>query len=286
MFYTIIGGLLALGGILWRLFKQDSEPTSLSPSDKTYSPSMPELELVEEDPVLTEILDTIPVIQMPAVDPETIKPVMASFDIAYKIVANHEGGYQKLKNDPGNFNSRGQLVGTNWGINAKVYEGYLGRPPSEKDMRAMSKTTAKSIYKRNYWDPIKGDQLPDQQLANFMFDGHVNHGSWGIKLMQRVLGLREDGALGPITLKAILSKNPRDLFNAYKKARIRFYHGIVERKPEMRHPWLGVWLRRMDSFVYKSSGSSPNGQVAQNTPKRDGGGLTAVALAAAFFLLS
>ncbi|MEM9259705.1 MAG: glycosyl hydrolase 108 family protein [Bacteroidota bacterium] len=121
-----------------------------------------------------------PPIKLPAPAPEPQnEPEMAQFQIAYDIVRGHEGGYQKKANDPGNKNSRGELVGTNWGINAKIYESYLKRPPTEQDMRNMPKHIAVMLYKQLYWDPIKGDEIRDQQVANILFDGHVNHGRWG-----------------------------------------------------------------------------------------------------------
>ncbi|MEL6357990.1 MAG: glycosyl hydrolase 108 family protein, partial [Bacteroidota bacterium] len=112
---------------------------------------------------------------------------MASFDTAYTLVAQAEGGYQKFSDDPGNYNSLGQLVGTNWGISAPVYENFIGRPPSEEDMRRMTRGQAKALYRALFWNDIQGDEIVDQQVANIFFDGRVNHGRFGTKLMQRVL---------------------------------------------------------------------------------------------------
>src|SRR5690606_6583861 len=118
---------------------------------------------------------------------------MASFSVAYPVVARAEGGYQNHPNDSGNYNSLGQLVGTNWGISAPVYESWIGHPPSSADMKAITKETAMSILKAKFWNTIKGDQIVDQDVATIFLDGHVNHGRTGIKLMQQVLGITADG---------------------------------------------------------------------------------------------
>lgn len=173
---------------------------------------------------------------------------MASFDIAYPIIADHEGGYQNNPADRGNYNSLGENVGTNWGISAPVYETWIGRPPRESDMRNMSRATAKQIFKARFWDAIQGDRINSQAVANIFFDGAVNHGTTGIKIMQEVLGVSQDGKVGPITLNAINNANPAKLYNDYREARKRFYYYLVDRTPSFS-VFLNGWIRRIDSFT-------------------------------------
>lgn len=237
-------------------------------------------------------LDTVAVvapppitIPAPAPAPENI-PTMAQFQIAYDIVRKHEGGYQKMPEDSGNYNSRGQNVGTNWGINAQVYESYLKRPPTEQDMRNMPRHIALAIFKQLYWDRIKGDQIRDQQVANILFDGHVNHGKWGIQMMQQALGVSRDGVVGPQTLAAINNANPFTLFNEYKKIRRAGYIDLVRRRPKDER-FLRGWLIRIDSFVYQGGGlmfptsSGGQGQPPAATPDGDGGGVVVAVIAVA-----
>jgi len=199
---------------------------------------------IEDDIDIEAFRDTIvripapPPIPTPAPAPAPEAPpapeteTMAQFQTAYNIVRKHEGGFQIMPEDSGNYNSRKELVGTNWGINAQVYEQHIGRPPTERDMRTMPRHVALAIFKRLYWDRIKGDEIRDQQVANILFDGHVNHGRWGIQMMQKVLGLSRDGMVGPQTLGKINASNPFQLFNAYKKVRIAGYKDLVRRRPK------------------------------------------------------
>ena len=177
---------------------------------------------------------------------------MASFDIAYRIIERWEGGYQAFKEDTGNYNSLGQLVGTNWGISAPVYESFLGKPPSRADMQNMSKATAKAIYKKQFWDDIKGDSIINQSIANILFDGRVNHGHTGVKLMQRILGVVQDGVVGPITLNAINTAIPEKLHNAYKATREAFYKTLANRNPSYQK-FIQGWLNRIRSFEFSNT---------------------------------
>lgn len=186
---------------------------------------------------------------------------MANFDIAYNIVIGHEGGYQDNPNDiNGNYNSLGQLVGSNFGISAPVYESFLSYPPSKSDMQNMSIQTAKSIYRTRFWDDIKGDLINNQQVANIFFDGRVNHGRTGVKIMQRILGVTDDGVVGPVTLKAINESNPSWLFNQYKLNREAFYNYLANVNPGFSVFLIG-WLNRINSFNYVATGGSILGAI-------------------------
>lgn len=172
---------------------------------------------------------------------------MAQFEKAYQRTARYEGAYQKMPEDSGNYNSLGMLVGTNWGINAKVYEAYIGRPPGEGEMRNMKKAVAKDIYKKGYWNKMQGDQINSQALAEILYDGMVNHGYWGIKMLQRILGLTEDGIVGPNTLNKINTTDPADLYLKYKAARTAFYHWLAENRTGQQR-FLNGWLNRINQF--------------------------------------
>lgn len=179
---------------------------------------------------------------------------MANFTTAYNLVADAEGGYQNHPNDTGNYNSRGQLVGTNWGISAPVYEKYTGRPPSAEDMRNMSAATAKSIYKNAFWDDIRGDEIQNQAVANIFFDGRVNHGRTGTKIIQKVLGIPQDGKVGRQTLQAINRANPEQLYIAYREARRAFYYELADSRPSLS-VFLQGWLNRLATFNEYTGGA-------------------------------
>jgi lysozyme family protein len=167
---------------------------------------------------------------------------MADFNKSYTRTAANEGDYQAKPSDPGNYNSAGQLVGTNWGISAPVYEDWIGRRPTVADMKAMSKATAKAIMKTKFWDKIRGDELPNQAVADIFFDGVVNHGR-GVRLAQEVLGVATDNVFGPQTFNALVNTSPPKFYNAYKERRRQYYYELVNQNPNLQE-WLpgGLWL--------------------------------------------
>lgn len=197
---------------------------------------------------------------------------MANFQTAYAITAKHEGGYQANPSDPGNYNSLGQLVGTNRGISAKVYESWINRPPTVADMKAISSTTARAIYKARFWDKIRGDELPNQPVANILFDGVVNHGQ-GVRLAQEVLEVAQDNIFGPVTFSALVKTNPADFYTRYRERRRQYYYQLVSANPSLQ-TFLPGWLARIDSFQEYQGGGLLTA----------GGGWVGIAILAVVFL--
>lgn len=111
--------------------------------------------------------------------------MQGDFDRAVELILKHEGGYVNDPDDPG-----GE---TNFGISKRSY-------PNE-NIKDLTRDRAKMLYKRDYWDRVRGDELP-WPLAVIAFDMAVNAGvGTSIKLLQESLGVTVDGALGPVTLQ-------------------------------------------------------------------------------------
>ncbi|AUS04392.1 glycoside hydrolase family 108 protein [Pseudotamlana carrageenivorans] len=179
---------------------------------------------------------------------------MANYNQAIPFILKHEGGFQKHPNDKGNYNSLGQLVGTNYGISAPVLERWKGYPPSESDMRNLSLTESKEIYKQYFWRPIWGDAILDQDVANIVFDHSVNAGTGnGARLVQRTLNklghsLTVDGAIGSKTIAALNATDPHFFFYAFKEARVSYYNKISGGRNSV---FLNGWLNRVSHFEKK-----------------------------------
>ena len=111
-----------------------------------------------------------------------------SVDIVLDMIIKHEGGYVNHPEDPG-----GE---TKYGISKRAY------PDVEIDK--LSESDAKAIYKEDYWNRIKGDDLPIS-IACVVMDYGVNSGiSRASKALQGVCGITNgDGVIGPHTLSAV-----------------------------------------------------------------------------------
>ena len=175
---------------------------------------------------------------------------MASFDSFLPLLLQVEGGYQNNENDSGNYNSLGQLVGTNHGISAETYESWIKRPPSVSDMKNILRGTAIQIYKAWFWNKMKGDYIASQSVANILIDHGVNAGtSRAGKMVQQILNdtfgksLLVDGVIGNKTIAEINSVNPQSLFNEIKQERTAHYYALGG-------TFLTGWLKRLKQFVF------------------------------------
>lgn len=126
-------------------------------------------------------------------------PSISAFDEAFAVVLGHEGGYTADPADPGNWTGgapgRGECRGTNWGISAASYP--------DLPIRALTPDQARAIYRRDYWDRVRGDRLPPS-LALMVFDAAVNCGvGRAARWLQGILGVAQDGVVGDITLAAL-----------------------------------------------------------------------------------
>jgi lysozyme family protein len=127
---------------------------------------------------------------------------MTAFDQAFTFVVGAEGGYTNDPRDPGNWTggrvNSGACRGTNWGISAAAFP--------TRDIAALTRDDAQSIYRARYWAPIEGDTLPPP-LALLVFDAAVNNGpARAIRWLQQALGVNADGAMGPPTRAALAAR--------------------------------------------------------------------------------
>ena len=143
---------------------------------------------------------------------------MSNFSECLKLVLHHEGGYVNHPKDPG-----GE---TNMGVTKRVYEEFGGT----KDMKDLEFEDVMPIYKKNYWDRVKADNLP-AGLDLCVFDFGVNAGTGrAAKYLQSLVGATADGAIGPNTLKTVevyvQIEGIEATIEAYQKNRQGYYEKL------------------------------------------------------------
>ena len=117
--------------------------------------------------------------------------MQSNYDKCLETILHHEGGYVNHPKDPG-----GE---TNLGVTKRVYLEHGGT----KDMKDLIVEDVAPIYKKGYWDKMKGDQLPSG-LDLCVFDFGVNAGPGrSAKYLQTMIGTVADGGIGPNTLKKL-----------------------------------------------------------------------------------
>lgn len=133
-----------------------------------------------------------------------------NFDEAFDHLMESEGGYSNNPTDPG-----GETM---WGITARVARqaGYVG------PMKDLPKDMAKTIARNRYWMVVRADELPEGVRFD-IFDTCYNSGEkQAIKLLQRAVGVPDDGVIGPQTLNALRAQKPASVAMRFNAERIEF----------------------------------------------------------------
>lgn len=134
-----------------------------------------------------------------------------NFDDCIDFSLSFEGGYVNHPKDPG-----GE---TNMGISKRSY-------PNE-DIKGMTETRAKAIYRADYWNRVSADVLP-MGMDLVALDAAINSGvSRGAKWLQKALGVSADGVIGEQSLTAALrAKDPTAVVKAACANRMGFLRGL------------------------------------------------------------
>lgn len=130
-----------------------------------------------------------------------------NFDEAFDRLIGHEGGYVDNPNDPG-----GE---TNWGISRRSYP--------KIDIKNLTRFGAKTIYYNDFW--LRGQMEKFDGAISFqVFDAAVNHGiETAVRLLQRAIGVADDGHMGPVTVAAVKARTVPDVLMLFIAERLDFW---------------------------------------------------------------
>ena len=166
--------------------------------------------------------------------------MIENWNKSFDMVIAHEGGFTNDERDPGNKLSNGRKGSTMWGCTQAVWERFVGHEVTQDDMKALKKDDVKPLYKRDYWDAVKGDDLPIG-VDYAVFDFAINAGgSAARKMIQKALGVTADGAIGPATMKAIQEADGKELLEKFSHSKEAFYKSL----PTFQTYGKG-WMRRV-----------------------------------------
>lgn len=130
-----------------------------------------------------------------------------SLEPTLKFTLQHEGGYSSNRADPGNWTGgrvgSGQLVGTKYGLSAPLIVQDRGLCVTAQQMKLLTEDDFRNLAIQYFWNPMKCGDLP-AGLDALVFDHGFNAGAkTSIRLLQQIVGVDQDGAVGPATLRAI-----------------------------------------------------------------------------------
>ena len=151
-----------------------------------------------------------------------------AFDNAFQRLLSMEGGISNVTEDHGGL--------TKYGISQRSYPNL--------DIANLTEDQAKAIYKTDFWDALKLDQIIDSSVASAIFDTAVNFGQpKAIRIIQGIAGVTVDGIIGPKTLTAINSATAPIFIAMLVLSRIEHRVDVCLHDPSQKTFIIG-WLRR------------------------------------------
>ncbi len=168
--------------------------------------------------------------------------IRLTFDQAFERLIGVEAGFTKDPKDPGNWTSGrvnvGELKGTKYGIAASTY-------PHE-DIANLTLERAKSIYYVDWWLAAGGDVL-DSAIMYQLWDFAINSGMGNAKrMLQRTVGVTDDGKVGPVTLAAVSKIDLNDFLFKYNANKIRYYTSLTTLWPTYGRGWMNRTATNLD----------------------------------------
>lgn len=141
----------------------------------------------------------------------------ANFWPCLKVSLTHEGGWADHPHDPGGATMKGITLAT--------FRRF--KPGASKaDLRRISDEDVQRIYRVGYWNPISGDKLAyGVDLA--VLDYGINSGpARAARYLQAVVGVKQDGVIGPQTLKAAVMTGGKSVIQKLCAKRLAFVQGL------------------------------------------------------------
>lgn len=167
----------------------------------------------------------------------SIKPNADPFLTAVAFTLKHEGGHLTEERAKQLRDKGGE---TKYGISKASYP--------ELDIANLTEEEAVAIYRRDYWERIRGDELP-LPVAFAAFDYAVNSGpGMAHRAIRQAVGLPQRGGLTPQVLRRLKSANPVEVTRSVLKYRADHIALLSRQQPQ----FASGWQRRVIESAYVS----------------------------------
>jgi lysozyme family protein len=156
------------------------------------------------------------------------------FREAMDFVLVNEGGYSNDRDDVG-----GE---TNYGIASNYNKG--------ADVKKLTESDAVDIYRRDYWEPYRADDMPHDVGAKY-FDVLVNAGPRDAgRVLQKAINraggkVGIDGIVGSRTVGALYDLDEDEILNAMVLEQKNMYYDKIKKRPK-NSKYLKGWMRRAE----------------------------------------
>lgn len=156
------------------------------------------------------------------------------FNKIFEFVMELEGGYKLHKNPT-------ESTDTYAGIYRAAHprwEGWIFIDEGENPPKDM----VKAFYEDKFWDRLR---VGNEVVQAMLYEYGVNAGtSKAIKILQEVVGVTADGAIGPMTRNAVAKFDAQTLVDKYTIAKIGMYTSLANNNPRKYNLYLRGWMNR------------------------------------------
>jgi lysozyme family protein len=178
--------------------------------------------------------------------------VLTDEDIITRVIDDEGRALTDRADDPGGI--------TNFGITIPAFTDYLraatgnhGAVATPEDIRALTEANARDYYRWLLKSTGIG-RIQNVDVRYFVFDAAVNLGpTQAVRLLQRALGVADDGKIGPVTLTAVPLLDARRLNLRVGIEQMQFYGRLAAKNLADRDrdgvpdnlEFLPGWLNRL-----------------------------------------
>lgn len=170
----------------------------------------------------------------------------AGLSLNQKFEQAKKTGWANDQDDPGGATQCGITIGT--------YKGWCrsaGLPvPSAAQLKNITFAHWLGVFRSLFWDLCKADFINCTPVAWLIVDWVWASGPKVIKEFQRLLGVSQDGKIGPFTLAAANSADGRTLFTALHQARHSYISKCIARNSRLKKFEKG-WRKRLNRITFE-----------------------------------
>jgi lysozyme family protein len=187
-------------------------------------------------------------------------PGLTRFDACVEVIFEREGGFVNHPDDPGG--------ATNMGITIGTLRAWRDAPVTIDDVRNLTKSEARAIYKDRYWDGIADEWRPGVDMV--VFDAAVHAGPRSaIGFLQGSIGAVVDGIVGPETRWKASQKDPIDIITDFVDLRLAHLRAL-KHWPTFGRGWTNrlnavseaaIKMARADTGAVSVAGTTQDGRL-------------------------